>query len=67
MRFRTEQEDETNFKMIIQQYDKQVEYMTNDKYTASSKAVVKGFLKMSKTISERMIKKLVENYEVVTN
>jgi hypothetical protein len=67
MRFRTEQEDETNFKMIIQQYDRQVEYLTSDKYIASSKAMLKGFLDMAKNISDKMIAKMMANYETVTN
>ena len=67
MRFRTEHEDETNFKMVIQQYDRQVEYLSSDKYVASSKAVVKGFLLMARNVADMMIKKLEENYEVVTD
>ena len=53
--------------MVIQQYDNQVQYMINDKYVASSKAVVKGFLLMAKNLSDLMINKLMANYEVVTD
>lgn len=34
---------------------------------ASSKAVVKGFLLMARNVADMMIKKLEENYEVVTD
>lgn len=53
--------------MVIQQYDRQVEYLSNDKYVASSKAVVKGFLLMAKNLSNMMITKLMANYDVVAD
>ena len=53
--------------MIMQQYDRQVEYLSNDKYVASSKAVVKGFLLMARSLADTMIKKLMDNYEMVTD
>ena len=48
--------------MVIQQYDRQVEYLSNDKYVAASKAMVKGFLLMAKNVSDMMLGKLMANY-----
>ena len=47
--------------MAIQQYDRQVEYMSGDKYIAASKSMVKGFLLMAKTVSDAMINKMLAN------
>jgi hypothetical protein len=61
-RFRTEHEDETNFKLVMQVYDRQVEYMSSDKYVASSKATVKGFLMMAKNLTDMMLNKIETNF-----
>lgn len=66
-RFRTEHEDETNFKLVMQLYDRQVEYMSADKYVASSKATVKGFLLMARNLSDMMLKKIEANFEVIND
>jgi len=57
-RLRTEHEDETNFKLVMQVYDRQVEYGTNDKYLICSKATVKGFLMMARDLANNMVVKI---------
>lgn len=61
VRFRTEHEDETNFKMVLQMIDRQVDNLPMDKYSASSKAAVKGFLLMAKDLADMMIKTILKN------
>jgi hypothetical protein len=61
-RFRTEHEDETNFKLVMQIYDRQVEYMSSDKYVDSSKATVKGFLMMAKNLTDMMLNKIETHF-----
>ena len=50
-RLRTEHEDETNFKLVFQMFDRQVNYMTNEKCEASTKATVKGLLTMCRDLA----------------
>lgn len=54
-RLRTEHEDESNFKMVMQVFDRQVSYLSNDKYLNSCKATLKGFLLMAKRVTEEML------------
>ena len=53
--------------MVIQPYDRMLEYQSIDKYEVSAKAVVKGFLMMARTLSERMIEKIMSNWDLVTD
>jgi hypothetical protein len=46
----------------MQIYDRQVEYMSSDKYVTSSKASVKGFLIMAKNLTDMMLKKIESNF-----
>jgi hypothetical protein len=59
MRLRTEHEDESNFKMVMQVFDRQVEYLSNDKYQTASKATLKGFLLMARQVSDQMLQKVL--------
>ena len=66
-RFRAEHEDETNFKLVMQLFDRQVEPISTDKYAAASKATVKGFLLMARNLTDLMLKNIEANFEVVNN
>lgn len=60
-RLRTEHEDETNFKLVLQVYDRHIEYMSTDKYQACSKATVKGLLTMSRDFANSQLQNLLGN------
>jgi hypothetical protein len=49
----------------MQVYDRQVEYQSNDRYVAASKATVKGFLTMARNLSDLMLGKVLANFEAV--
>lgn len=51
----------------MQVFDRQVEYMSSDKYVATSKATVKGFLLMARNLTDLMLKNIEANFEVVNN
>lgn len=53
--------------MVLQVYDKQLEYMTEDKYQASAKATVKGLLMMSRDFADLQIKSMLKNYDVISD
>jgi hypothetical protein len=66
-RLRTEHEDETNFKLVLQVYDRQIEYMTADKYQACSKATVKGLLTMARDLADAQLQTLLKNSDTIIN
>jgi phosphoribosylformylglycinamidine (FGAM) synthase-like enzyme len=66
-RLRAEHEDETNFKLVLQVYDRQIEYMTADKYQASSKATVKGLLTMARDLADGQLQAFERNSEAAFN
>lgn len=47
--------------MVLQMLDRQVDNLPIDKYSASSKAAVKGFLLMAKDLADMMIKTILKN------
>lgn len=51
----------------MQIYDRQVEYMSSDKYVASSKATVKGFLMMARNLTDMMLNKIESNFQLISN
>jgi hypothetical protein len=66
-RLRTEHEDETNFKLVLQDYDRQIEYMTTNKYQASSKATVKGLLTMARDLANDQLEALQRSSDSIYN
>jgi hypothetical protein len=66
-RLRAEHEDETNFKLVLQVFDRQIEYMTSDKYQASSKATVKGLFTMARDLANAQLQVFQNNVETVYN
>jgi hypothetical protein len=51
----------------MQVYDRQVEIYSKDKYVASSKAAVKGFLMMAHKLSGNMLDKMRANSEMISD